>query len=233
MNLTTGTRCHTIYAKRGETTRRGEGQSHGSAIRRATALHTEHVQRCRERRHERVQSDAQMKASGEEWRREEARVVVKVVEEVEEVKMKPFDCPIGNGIVSRDISHDIQFDVHFRGKRKRGKKSQRKGRQREHHKRPVHALALCTGLLTVVLLFCSPSGNSGPFLPLFFFFFFFLSPSPPPPPPPLHLLSLSLSLFLSYPIDPSFFSASSSSSSSVAPFLSSDFSLMSSVSPLR
>ena len=33
---------------RGESTRRGEGQSHGSAIRRATALHTEHVQCCLE-----------------------------------------------------------------------------------------------------------------------------------------------------------------------------------------
>ena len=51
-----------------------------------------------------------MKASGEEWRREEARVVVKV--EVE-WKMKPFDCPIGNGIVSRYTSHDIQLYVNF------------------------------------------------------------------------------------------------------------------------
>ena len=80
-----------------------------------------------------------MKANGEEWRREEARVVVKV--EVE-VKMKPFDCPIGNGIVSRDTSHDIQFDVHFEKKESEGKKSQHESEQKEHQKRPVHALAL-------------------------------------------------------------------------------------------
>lgn len=114
MYLTTRKRCHTSKAKRGDTTRAGEGQLHGSAIRRTTALHTEHVQCCleggkRTSRGWRVRKER----NSEEWERKEAKVVVKVVEKDEAVLIARF----GTGIVSHD-SHMTPNSICMQRKKK-------------------------------------------------------------------------------------------------------------------